>query len=524
MADRDAGGIGPVNQIILNHLTSIPEVGRPPSGDLNTGDVRRAFNLSSKALAELRPQVKAFMTLLNLYRRNPTDDPEFKFLERRSSFQKRYGYCLGFAAATQAAADPVVYADTIDTTALNFGDTVFVQMGTDYKNSGNVVNTFDYTASRTQNIKVGDTYTRPIFFTTNAIIRIPLATAAATDPDAAKVEAVLLGKIVNVNQYTTDVSEAETVELELEIVNTIPALASYYVSVASANIRAVDLSDKKPWVLDKVRTYVNGNAYGMGSAFKDTWMDQPFSFASGQTQIIKTILKMDNTTRASVLKYEPNEFVRIWGEKLIEHDLDKEKAGIFSHLAETVDDEGNRVLLTEGAENFIQSYGHIFELDYSAASMDYFLDTLEVMKHPYYGYSGRMVYFADTEMYNWLRMLTGYMQENVTAHAQYRFSFTDIKKVAGLEIPIIWTPAGEIAVVRSLALDQSNIAMMGIDMSMVEYKPLVGNSLNRDTGVYIGVQSLLNTGRDAQVDLIQTEFGMAWKNPEAHCLYLKKTA
>ena len=37
-------------------------------------------------------------------------------------------------------------------------------------------------------------------------------------------------------------------------------------------------------------------------------------------------MAMDNTTRATVLKYESNEWARVWKEKLIEHKYDIEQS------------------------------------------------------------------------------------------------------------------------------------------------------------------------------------------------------
>jgi len=45
-------------------------------------------------------------------------------------------------------------------------------------------------------------------------------------------------------------------------------------------------------------------------------------------------------------------------------------------------------------------------------------------------------------------------------------------------------------------------------MNSVKYRPLVGNGDNRDTAIYVGVQTLENSGVDKRVDLIQTEAGL----------------
>ena len=42
---------------------------------------------------------------------------------------------------------------------------------------------------------------------------------------------------------------------------------------------------------------------------------------------------------------------------------------------------------------------------------------------------------------------------------------------------------------------------------------------NRDTSVYVGVQTLENSGVDRRVDLILTEAGMEWQMPECHAIW-----
>ena len=54
---------------------------------------------------------------------------------------------------------------------------------------------------------------------------------------------------------------------------------------------------------------------------------------------------------------------------------------------------------------------------------------------------------------------------------------------------------------------------------LVKYRPLIGNGVNRDTAIYVGVQSLENTGVDRRIDLIQTEAGLDVVMPEAHAVW-----
>ena len=60
---------------------------------------------------------------------------------------------------------------------------------------------------------------------------------------------------------------------------------------------------------------------------------------------------------------------------------------------------------------------------------------------------------------------------------------------------------------------------MAVNLKHVAWRPLVGNGVNRDTAVYVGVQSLENTGVDRRIDLIQTEGGMEIVMPEAHAIW-----
>jgi len=53
----------------------------------------------------------------------------------------------------------------------------------------------------------------------------------------------------------------------------------------------------------------------------------------------------------------------------------------------------------------------------------------------------------------------------------------------------------------------------------VKYRPLVGNGLNRDTSVYVGVQTLENSGVDKRVDLILTESGAQYDMPETFAVW-----
>ena len=89
----------------------------------------------------------------------------------------------------------------------------------------------------------------------------------------------------------------------------------------------------------------------------------------------------------------------------------------------------------------------------------------------------------------------------------------------GLNTTTINTPYGDMNVVRNVHLDGTNVKMLGINMKYCSYRPLAGNGVNRDTSVYVGVQTLENSGVDRRVDQILTEAGMEWQMPECHAVW-----
>ena len=93
------------------------------------------------------------------------------------------------------------------------------------------------------------------------------------------------------------------------------------------------------------------------------------------------------------------------------------------------------------------------------------------------------------------------------------------KKAFGVDVTTIGTPYGDMNVVRNIHLDGTNIGILGVNMRYCAYRPLVGNGQNRDTSIYVGVQTLENSGVDRRVDLIQTEAGMEIHMPEAHAIW-----
>ena len=463
-----------------------------------TGDLRRKYNFGNR-VSELSIAQDPFFRFVSKVGKKPTDDPTFKFTEKRGSWYKRYAYVV--ACGTTSA---VGTADgTID--AKSAGDTYFFKMETDYMNDGNRGNVY---GQATNKVVVGASGTQPQFFLEDQVIKINLAAAVPGSANTvADPTGYTLFKVTSVDT-TTDPDAAilggKILKTYTQTALTVPS------GVAGDEFQNLAQSE-----IEKARCYVVGSSHDEGSGYPETWKDQPYVTGYGQTQIWKTTMAMTNTARATVLKYEPNEWARVWKEKLVEHKYDIEQSLLFGTQQSTVGQT------TQGAVDFIGSYGNVFSLNIATKTADDFLDDMSAFLDPRYNNSNATVFFCDTQTFNWLHKLGGFFSNNMEISANFRadLAITGRKKVLGLDTTTITTVYGDMQVVRNIHLDGSNIKMLAINMANCKYRPLVGNGLNRDTSVYVGVQTLENSGVDRRVDQILTEAGMEWSMPESHAYW-----
>ncbi len=496
--------------------------GSSPSTNVDTGDLRRKYNFGDQ-VSELSLSQDPFFRFVSKVSKQSTDDPSFKFTEKRPSYLKRYAYVTSWGASKGALA----HTDASVTTSLidGAGDIIYVQMETDYKNTGNIQNIFNNTNA---NALIGASDTTPQFFIEDQLVKINTHTdaAAETAASAFSIDDYFIGRVQEVDTDTK--SSENAVVLKLEIVRPVSSTDNNELSgwggngtaeahpgeFTAAQLAPLRIHDQ----LEAARCYVVGNAHQEGSGYPETWKDQPYSTQFGQTQIWKTSMAMTNTARATVLKYEPNEWARVWKEKLVEHKWDIEQSLLFG--AQVSQSSTN---YTQGAVDYILSYGNQFSLNIATKTQDDFLDDLSSYLDPRYNNGKATVFFCDTATYNWMHKLSGYFNNNLSIGANFSADFmaSGKKKVLGLDTTTISTVYGDMNVVRNIHLDGSNVSILGIDMKHCKYRPLVGNGVNRDTSVYVGVQTLENSGVDRRVDMILTEAGMQWEMPEAHAVWTK---
>ena len=481
---------------------------------INTGALRRKYNFGDY-VSELALAQDPFFRFLSQVGKKPTDDPTFKFTEKRSSYTKRYAYLAAYNEA--GAATPATNPDSGDTSAAaTAGSAVYsFKFHTDYNNEGNLQNIVGQTCK----YYAGVAGTQPKFFMPGQVIKVPVAPgSAAFTADA-------------MNDYTLwRVNSVDLDTANYAIVNAtcVKGTSAVFRMPDGADVTGAAVAAKAQEDLEPFKCYVVGTAHAVGSGYPETWADQPYSTSHGQTQIFKTSCVMNNTDRATVLKYEGNEWARIWKEKLIEHKFDIEQALLFGTQATT-----NGVNTTQGAVDFISTYGNTFSLTHSSKSQDSFLDDMSALLDPRYNNASSTIFFCDTATYNWLHKLSGYFANNIgmikpgasspdssgNSYGRADFAVAGKKKVFGVDITTISTIYGDMNVARNIHLDGTDVKMLGINMKYCSYRPLVGNGINRDTSVYVGVQTLENSGVDRRVDQILTEAGMEWCCPETHAIW-----
>jgi hypothetical protein len=303
--------------------------------------------------------------------------------------------------------------------------------------------------------------------------------------------------------------------------NAVVANASLVSGDSGGNDNAVSIAGN----LEARRSYVVGTSFEEGSTLiQQNWMDQPYSTSMGQTQIWRTEFGMTNTMRATALKYEKNEWLRVWRDKLIEHKWDIEQSLIYgAQGSQSIGSPAATYYKTQGAVDYISKYGNLFKMAHASKRADDFLEDLSMMVDPRYNNSKDMVFFCDTATFNWMHTMGGYFRNNLSQSqdvgGRYDFAAQGGGKMFGVDFTKISTIYGDIKVVRNIHLDGSPIKILGINMRYVKWRPLSGNGIGRDTSVYVGVQTLENTGTDKRVDMILTEGGFEFSMPECHALW-----
>ena len=111
-------------------------VGSPEN--LKTGDLRRKYNFGNR-VSELSIPQDPFFRFLSKVGKKPTDDPQFKWTEKRDSWHKRYAYVIGSVINNADVMNDSEIKQVGSSSALSgTGQKIKVYMATDFKNKGNI--------------------------------------------------------------------------------------------------------------------------------------------------------------------------------------------------------------------------------------------------------------------------------------------------------------------------------------------------------------------------------------------------
>ena len=427
-------------------------------------DRRRLYDFSDR-VAELAPEESPFFVYLSQVAKVPTDDSVFRFLENRSK---------------------------IDWTSRNF------QLAADVNGGGAVSAGSSYAFSVDSNSASVDYLIKGMVFAVNT------TTGAET--------AGYAQSLVRIETGVTDAGSTST-------------FTGKIIDVSNSGVSGYNVLENND------DCQVIGTAFAEGSASPDVWSGE-IEDDYGYTQIFKTACELSNTAIATRYRGYSNEFERIWATKLREHKVDIERAMLFGQKARV-----GGVQYTEGLAGHIVKNASPQTTDTTALSYtsgapyyrsvtsggltyDRLLGDLEVIFDPARGGSSDRLVLASLPVITFFNKLGdgAFMDASMGGSGLInRYNFEERQGQFGHKIMTIDTVHGTMHLVKEpLFRGQASGFMLMADMTKCQYRPLVGNGLNRDTHIMTNVQ---NSDEDLRKDMIVTEAGLEITLPECHALY-----
>ena len=420
---------------------------------VSINDSRRIFNFGER-VSELAPQQSPFFVYLSKVAKAATDDPVFKFLEQRHQWQRR-NFILKTAIASNIA---------------KAADSASLKVVCEYDKYG-VESASGKSAA-------------PQYFIVGQVIRL-----------AGK--AFRIKSVDSIGDGVSATYAAGTAATFSEV--TLTALE------ASGTIAA----DKKGQII--------GSAWAEGSTDPDGWKDELYS-REGYCQIFKTAIQLfSGTALATRYRGRPDEYRRVWSEKLMEHKMDIEHAMLYGVGASDEASSAGPVRYSWGIVPYTEANGQVFNYTYASSDYDAFIDTMETFFAPESGNSGDKLVLASRKVLAWLNKLgSNSFLSNTVGADQYRMDVQNIKGAFGHMVTRVNTLFGNLHfVAEPLFRNQDENMAVAIDLANVKYRPLSGNGVSRDTHVITNVQ---DNNMDGRKDMILTEAGLEISLPETHAV------
>ena len=461
-------------------LYSVGPGGTVASGNVSLDHTRRVFNFGDR-IAELAPAQSPFFVYLSKVGKKPTNDPVFKFLEQRHQWQRRHFQVNGAKTSSAHGGDDTNFNIAnlvLDCDIDSYGRTA-AGSAPDFIQAGNMV----------------------------VIEGLYDADDGNFDGDEVPVEAYFkVGTKDSSTQYDMTFVKAVYKNTKGANATTVAATTSGVVTEGgSSKLRLADNADGM----------VIGSSWAEGTLAPTGWRDELYD-REGYCQIFKTAIEtFSGTTLATEYRGIPNEFRRVWTEKLMEHKMDLERAMLMG--VGKASESGTPERHTWGIMPYTQAYGKNYVLDYSANGYDQFIDIAEDLFHPESGNTGSKLMLASRKVISWMNKLAASnFLGNTVGTSQYRLDVANVPGAFGHTVTKVNTIFGDFHLVQEPLLKgvYEDYAVI-VDMKNVAYRPLAGNGQSRDTQIKTNIQS---PDLDGRKDMILTEAGLEISLPETHAV------
>ena len=426
-----------------------------PASQVSLNDSRRIFNFGER-VAELAPQTSPFFVYLSKIAKEATDDPVFKFMEQRHQFQRR-NFSIKTASGVLAAAATVT--------------------------GMKIVCGYDKYGVETDPNGTNSKTAAPQFILVGQVLRIG-------------------GKAFKVTAVTPGTGVSSTYAA---------GTAATYTALNLVALEAVAAS-----IVAGKEGQVIGSAWAEGSNDPDGWKDE-LSTREGYCQIFKTGIELfSGSALATRYRGRPDEYKRVWADKLMEHKMDIEHAMLFGVGASDESGAGP-TRYTHGIVPYTEANGNVYNFTYASSDYDAFIDAMQDFFAPETGNSGDKLVLASRKIMAWLSKLgsNGFLNNTVTSDS-YKLDVQNIQGAFGHQVTKVNTLFGNLHFVpEPLFRNQDDNLAVAIDMANVKYRPLVGNGTSRDTHIISNVQ---NNNVDGRKDIVMTEAGLEISLPETHAV------
>jgi hypothetical protein len=472
-------------------------IGVAPGG-VSIDDRRRIFNFGER-VAELNPASSPFFAYLSKVAKKPTDDPVFKFLEKRHQWQRRNFYKDAVLRFTADGSDTLSDFNLLKAE----GDH---RIDVDYDVYGRKVSGGGYKAE---------------FITAGQMIALKGAIAVTGESGGNQQDVIVYYRVTDVTQNSADTNiSADCIKiLKLGVENGVFDPATF------SNGDFLEFADNKAG-------QVIGSAWAEGTDAPEGWRDEFYS-EEGYCQIFKTAVPLfSGTALATRYRGDANEYMRVYKEKLMEHKMDIENALLFGYGAsdDAVGGAAASLRKTWGILPYTEINGKIKAFTYASSGYDDFVDAMSDIFDAESGAGGSKLVLASRSIMNWLNKLGGssFLGNTMTAGVGISAAgvptaapySVDISKDAGMfkgvQVTKVSTLYGTLNFVMEPLLrgPWADHAIV-VDLANVAYRPLVGNGVNRDTHIMTNIQGNATDGRQ---DLILTEAGLEVSLAETHAV------